>query len=133
MDDLDGILTIKLDAKSEFGARMDNVCDAVSHTILVMFIGLHYGIVCGIIGLIAVAAIITGIVAIKGLHSWKTELHGKVKFNIARDLIRATYALREEIKYCRSPFTSSSEFPKDYDPINAQDNAKTEANAWVHI
>ncbi len=58
MDDLDGILAIKLDAKSEFGARMDNVCDAVSHTVLVMFIGLHYGVVCGVIGLIAVAAIL---------------------------------------------------------------------------
>ena len=63
MDDLDGILAIKLDGKSEFGARMDNVCDAVSHTIFVMFIGLHYGIVCGIIGLIAVAAILTRSVA----------------------------------------------------------------------
>ncbi|MCH7524461.1 MAG: CDP-alcohol phosphatidyltransferase family protein [Bacteroidetes bacterium] len=63
MDDLDGILAIKLNAKSEFGARMDNVCDAVSHTIFVMFIGLHYGIACGIIGLIAVAAILIRSVA----------------------------------------------------------------------
>ncbi len=63
MDDLDGILAIKLDAKSEFGARMDNVCDAVSHTILVMVIGLQYGLVCGAIGLIAVAAILTRSVA----------------------------------------------------------------------
>lgn len=63
MDDLDGILAIKLNAKSEFGARMDNVCDAVSHTILIMFIGLHYGIACGIIGLIAVAAILIRSVA----------------------------------------------------------------------
>ncbi len=63
MDDLDGILAIKLNAKSEFGARMDNVCDAVSHSILVMFIGLHYGIATSIIGLIAVAAILTRSVA----------------------------------------------------------------------
>lgn len=63
MDDLDGILAIKLDAKSEFGARMDNVCDAVSHTILIMFIGFHYGIALGIIGLIAVAAILIRSVA----------------------------------------------------------------------
>ncbi len=63
MDDLDGILAIKLDAKSEFGARMDNVCDAVSHTILVMFIGLHYGVACGIIAVIAAAAILIRSVA----------------------------------------------------------------------
>lgn len=63
MDDLDGILAIKLDSKSEFGARMDNVCDAVSHTILIMFIGLHYGVACGIIALIAAAAILIRSVA----------------------------------------------------------------------
>ncbi len=63
MDDLDGILAIKLNAKSEFGARMDNVCDAVSHTIIVMFVGFHYGAICGIIGLIAVAAILIRSVA----------------------------------------------------------------------
>ena len=43
MDDLDGILSAKLNARSEFGARLDNVCDAISHTIIVMVIGLHYG------------------------------------------------------------------------------------------
>ena len=30
MDDLDGMLAAKLDLKSEFGAALDNVCDAVA-------------------------------------------------------------------------------------------------------
>lgn len=42
MDDLDGVLAIKLNIKSGFGAMLDNVCDTVSHTVIVMVIGMHY-------------------------------------------------------------------------------------------
>ena len=42
MDDLDGILAVKLDLKSEFGEVLDNVCDAVSHIVFAMAVGMHY-------------------------------------------------------------------------------------------
>lgn len=43
MDDLDGILASKLNLRSQFGSVLDNVCDAVAHTVFVMAIGLHFG------------------------------------------------------------------------------------------
>ncbi len=58
MDDLDGILAIKLDLKSDFGAALDNVCDAVAHIIIVMALGIHYGVAFGIFSLVAVTAIL---------------------------------------------------------------------------
>jgi phosphatidylserine synthase len=58
MDDLDGILAAKLNLKSDFGANLDNVCDAVSHTLFVMVIGMHYGLACGLISAVAIAAIL---------------------------------------------------------------------------
>ena len=58
MDDLDGILAEKLNVRSGFGARLDNVCGAISHTIIVMVIALHYGWICAFVGLIAVSAIL---------------------------------------------------------------------------
>ena len=58
MDDLDGILAIKLNLKSDFGAALDNVCDAVAHIILVMALGIHYGVALSIISLVAVATIL---------------------------------------------------------------------------
>jgi len=58
MDDLDGILAGKLNIRSAFGARLDNVCDAISHTIIVMAVGMHYGWVCGLVGLIGISAIL---------------------------------------------------------------------------
>lgn len=58
MDDLDGILAIKLNLKSDFGAALDNVCDAVAHIIFVMALGMHYGVALSIISLVAVATIL---------------------------------------------------------------------------
>jgi len=80
MDDLDGILADKLGLKSDFGARLDNVCDAISHTILVMVIGMHYGLISEVISLIAVAAILIRSVSrlsptkVRGIGSPTNEL-----------------------------------------------------------
>ena len=58
MDDLDGILAIKLDLKSDFGAVLDNVCDTVAHVIIIMALGIHYGVAFSIVSLVAVTAIL---------------------------------------------------------------------------
>ena len=43
MDDLDGILAVKLGIKSQFGASLDNICDVASHILIVMAVGAIYG------------------------------------------------------------------------------------------
>ncbi len=53
MDDLDGILAAKLNIHSQFGANLDNVCDAVAHVIILFAVGAHFG------GLLMVACAIT--------------------------------------------------------------------------
>jgi len=58
MDDLDGILAVKLNLKSDFGAALDNVCDAVAHIIFVMVMGTHYGVAVSLVSLVAVVAIL---------------------------------------------------------------------------
>jgi len=63
MDDLDGILAGKLNLRSDFGARLDNVCDAVSHIILVMVVGMRFGGICSVFSLIASAAILVRVVS----------------------------------------------------------------------
>ena len=42
MDDLDGVLAAKLNIRSNFGALLDNVCDAIAHTAFVMAVGMHF-------------------------------------------------------------------------------------------
>ena len=58
MDDLDGILAGKLGITSPFGARLDNVCDAIAHTAFVLVVGIPRGGLCAAASLAAVTAII---------------------------------------------------------------------------
>ncbi len=63
MDDLDGVLAAKLDLKSEFGAALDNTCDAVAHILVVMAVGMHYGGLCALLSLVAVVSIMVRVVS----------------------------------------------------------------------
>ncbi len=62
MDDLDGILAKKLGLRSEFGAGLDNVCDAVAHILIVMVVGAHYGGVVQAVSLLSAVAILVRVV-----------------------------------------------------------------------
>lgn len=58
MDDLDGIVAEKLNIRSPFGAALDNVCDSVMHTVLVMVVGFHYGPIAGAASVAAAGAML---------------------------------------------------------------------------
>jgi phosphatidylserine synthase len=71
MDDLDGVLAAKLDIRSKFGGRLDNVCDAIAHTVIVIVVATHMvqaaaspwiGWVCLAASLLATTAIIVRVV-----------------------------------------------------------------------
>lgn len=71
MDDLDGVLAGKLNIRSNFGALLDNVCDAIAHPVFVMVVGMHFaqkagnpylGGLCLASSLIATVAIIIRVV-----------------------------------------------------------------------
>ncbi|HEY4144593.1 hypothetical protein [Pinirhizobacter sp.] len=88
--------------------------------------------------IVAVAAIVTSTVAVvtatvawKGLSRWKHEQAGKVHFEVARQLARATYRLRDAMNDARNSFTSAAEFPPDYDAMN--DMGEEKAKAWAHV
>ncbi|MCZ6655076.1 MAG: CDP-alcohol phosphatidyltransferase family protein [Planctomycetota bacterium] len=62
MDDLDGILAKKLGLRSEFGAGLDNVCDAVAHILIAMVVGSYYSGVVLAASLLAAVAILVRVV-----------------------------------------------------------------------
>lgn len=47
-----------LNARSDFGARLDNVCDAVAHSIILMAVGMTVGGVGNLFSLVAIAVVI---------------------------------------------------------------------------
>lgn len=82
--------------------------------------------------LIGVAAATTAIVAVVGLKNWNRELHGKTAFEVARNLMKSTYKVRDEIQYSRAPFVDAREFPSDY-PGQSTATAEQEAQAWNYV
>ncbi len=82
---------------------------------------------------LALAAAITGIVALKGLGTWQRELTGRANFDAARQLARAMYVLRDQISYCRSPFVAAQEFPEGYRGGDANRANQEEGNAYRHV
>jgi len=62
MDDLDGILARELHLASDFGARLDNVADAVSHILVSVVVGAHYGGIVLVFSAVAVVAILIRVV-----------------------------------------------------------------------
>ena len=82
--------------------------------------------------LLGAAAVTTATVAVVGLKNWSRELRGKTEFEAARNLMKATYRVRDEIQYSRAPFVSAGEFPSDYPgPQNAK--ADQEAQSWSFV
>ena len=82
---------------------------------------------------ISAAAIATAYAAVTGVQNWSKELKGKAEFKLARNLIRATYKLRDEVKICRTQYIGSHEFPEDYFKSKEKHTPKEEAEAWAYV
>ncbi|HWU83980.1 MAG TPA: hypothetical protein VN028_01455, partial [Rhodocyclaceae bacterium] len=58
---------------------------------------------------LTVGALVGIYVAIHGLKTWSRQLKGGVEYNLARQLLRNTYRLRESFKVVRNPAISADE------------------------
>lgn len=79
------------------------------------------------------AAVTTACVAYKGVEKWKKELRGKASFEVARELIKSIYKLRDELSYCRSPFIEAAEFPDGYRGSLGKHSSEEQGQAWAHV
>jgi len=73
-------------------------------------------------------AVIASVTAIKGWRTWRRDLVVKDSREVARDLLRATYKIRDAIAACRSPFYSSQDFPNTRSPSTKERKA-----AWTYF
>lgn len=60
--------------------------------------------------IISLAAIIGSVIAIMGLKTWRKELRGKTEYELARNLLKTTYGVRNAIQIVRSPWMSAAEY-----------------------
>jgi hypothetical protein len=66
------------------------------------------------------AAVVTAIVAARGVSAWRHQMVGKAEFDAARDLSRAVHKLVKAVQISRTPVIAMSEYPPD--PIGATPN-----------
>ena len=78
------------------------------------------------------AAIATAYAAVTGLNKWSSELKGKANFDVARDLLRAVYKIRNEVEFCRSPMIFAHEFPDWYRGSLGKHDDDEVGKAWGH-
>jgi len=57
------------------------------------------------------AAFVGGYVGIQGLGAWREQLKGKTEYELAKQLLRSVYELREAIASVRDPFMSYPQEP----------------------
>jgi len=81
--------------------------------------------------IVALAAIVTGCVAVYGINSWRRETTGKAKFEAAKALLVAGYKVRNEIRSARSPLIVAGEFSPDF-PLGEGSEARYRAYAHVY-
>lgn len=82
---------------------------------------------------LALAAVITATVAVKGLSTWNRQLRGTADFDVARGLARATYKVREKLQACRSPLLSANEFPPKYHDSEGDRTPEQDAKGYAFV
>ena len=65
-------------------------------------------------GVLAIAGVVTAIVAVKGLNTWSRQLRGTAGFDVARSLAKSSYKVRDKLQACRSRILLAGEFPIEY-------------------
>ena len=79
---------------------------------------------------LGVSAIIVALVGIIGLTTWKSQLKGKARFDVARTIMRLAFKLREDFKSARSLISWAIEFA---DRVKIRDESEGESqvlNEW---
>ncbi|BDC45981.1 hypothetical protein [Paraburkholderia terrae] len=86
--------------------------------------------------LLTIAGAVTATVAWKGLGNWLRELRGRTRFDAAKSLMRAAYALREAVANCRAPLIVAGEFPAEYNegqPLGRETRRDDKMRAYAHV
>lgn len=78
--------------------------------------------------LLIIGSTTTIVFAFVGYNKWKKELIGRLKYELARTILKELYSLRDSFKELRSTLILASEFPPGFNP---KDNNEKESNRYI--
>jgi len=71
--------------------------------------------------------------AYQGLDTWRRELKGKSEYQLAKDVLRSVYKVREAFKYVRNPAIYSYEYPEDMTTNTGYLVQEHKADGTLHV
>jgi len=79
---------------------------------------------------IGVSAVVVAVIAFFGLRTWRKELTGKAKFEVARNVMLLGFKLRADFEWARNPFTRSWESADRPRQENEPERESSVLNEW---
>lgn len=83
-----------------------------------------------LIGLSAVAA---AIFAYLGLNAWRKELKGKSEYQLAKDILKSVYKVREAFKHVRHIFIFQYEYPENMQGLHGHLKPEHDYEGTAHV
>jgi hypothetical protein len=80
--------------------------------------------------LVSISAIVVAVVAFYGLRTWRKELTGKAKFEVARNLMLLGFKFKDAFQWATNPFTSSGEHAARQRQENESPNVSMVLDEW---
>lgn len=63
--------------------------------------------------LVGLSAVFAAVFAYLGLSAWRKELKGKAEYQLAKDVLKSVYRVREAFKHVRNPIIYQYEYPEE--------------------
>ncbi len=79
---------------------------------------------------IIVSAVIVSTAAIVGVQTWRREMTGKARFDLAKRIMIASFKFVDDFKWAVNPFTRSGEFVGRVHEQNETDAESQQLNEW---
>lgn len=79
---------------------------------------------------IGVSAVVVAVVAFFGLRTWRKELAGKAKFDVARNIMRLGFKFTDDFQAARNPFTWLGEYDSRQQQENESEAESRVLNEW---
>ena len=83
--------------------------------------------------LLGAAAAATAFFAYLGLSTWRRELKGKSEYQLAKDVLKAVYKVREAFKFVRNLLIYSYEYPDDMKDPHGHLKREYEYEGTAHV
>ena len=83
--------------------------------------------------IIAISAVVTAVMAVRGLTAWSRELKGKSEYAKAKEVLKAVYRVREGFKHVRRPTIWQFEYPEEMIDSNGCLKREHDCEGTLHV